>query len=382
MSGAIRPPVDPRQLAPVGPDEMGRELAGGPAAVRDTLEALSPLLPELQGQIAGTGRLWLVGTGASLCVARTVARLWRPGAGRSVVVRESSSLVLGRTEGETPGKLDTAVLISKSGNSPETLAAAQLARHAGAVVIAVTAAAESLLTREATFVVQTPIGEERGAATKSVLAAAAALLAMAGALPGGPDHALPLDPDHALPLDPDHALPLDPDHALPLDPDLALIRRLEALVADWATAVPWGRRLARARHVWFLGFGPALGVASAGALLWHEKVRRPAVATSPSEFRHGFVEAAGPEDAIVVIDLDDPDPVRAAYLALLEGELRQIGPVLVPVSPVGVSRGERVLAAMLRLQQLARATAHAAGTYQDGFNILRSIVIPASIDVS
>lgn len=126
--------------------------------------------------------------------------------------------------------------------------------------------------------------------------------------------------------------------------------------------------------------------------MWHEKVVRQAVAVSPAEFRHGPIEAAGPGDAVVLVDVDPPDAQRAAYLSRTRDELASLGVVLIEVAAsstveTGVRRlglpltsadlGTCLLESLLRIQQLARAVALASGTYRDGFRVLRQIVSPA-----
>jgi fructoselysine-6-P-deglycase FrlB-like protein len=133
-----------------------------------------------------------------------------------------------------------------------------------------------------------------------------------------------------------------------------------------------------------VGFGSAVGILTAAALLWHEKVLRPAVATTVSELRHGPLEAVRPGDAVMVVDVDPPHAGRAAYLDLLRGELALIGATTIELSPgasgpgaiaiQGTRPGGASLEALLRLQQLGRAAAFAAGVYRDGFEILRTIV--------
>ena len=214
-----------------------------------------------------------------------------------------------------------------------------------------------------------PIDEERGAATKSELATLAALLALAGDLAADPA-------------------------------EVASIRSwLSSVVESWEAVLPAVTRLAAARRTWIIGVGPTAGLAHAGSLLWHEKVHRQALGTTASEFRHGQVEAAGPRDAAMVIVPGPCSPDLAGYLELLAGELRQLGTatiwldasatdrsgpaaagtVPVPSSPDPGPRSAAVslLGATLRLQQLARGTAHASGTYVDGFRVLRRIVLAA-----
>jgi glutamine---fructose-6-phosphate transaminase (isomerizing) len=324
---------------------MGRELAEGPAAVERTLANVEAILPELGALIRQSDRLVLLGTGASLAMARAAAPSWRRRLSKPVVVRQSTESVLSDADGYRFEQDDLVVAISQAGTSPETLAAIRLARSSGAAAIAVTAHPRSPIGSEAPLVLHVASEEESGAATKSELATLAALLAVAG------------------------------EPGCDAGSRLALSKALAAVVAAWADAAAVGTELAAARRLWFVGFGTSLGIAEAGALLWHEKVIRPAVALTPSEFRHGPIEAAGVGDTVVLVDVDPVDARRAAYLARLAGELVQLGVALVQVeveprgSPVG---------ALLRVQQLARAASLSAGTYRDEFAVLRHVVRAAN----
>jgi glucosamine--fructose-6-phosphate aminotransferase (isomerizing) len=354
------------RLAPDGPDEMGRELAEGPRAVAETLAAADRLAPELHELRRGAKRITLVGTGASVAMALAAEPWFRtaaaPTGGALVIVREASTAVLGAPDGKAFHPGDLAIVISASGRSPETLAAARLARASGARVLAITAGATSPLAAAADVVLHTPCGEEGGAATKSELAALAALAAVAG--------------------------------AIPTDANIAqeLRRDLERIVADPLPAVAVGRLLADVRCAWVVGFGTAAGVAQAAALLLQEKALIPAVASTPSEFRHGPIEAINPGDAVLAVELDTPNGPRSAYLGRLATELAGLGVRFVviggqgapavagPGAAIGVVArpGPAVaLEATLRLQQVVRCAAHARGTYGDGFRILRSIVVSA-----
>lgn len=334
-----------------GPDEMGREIAEGPDAVAATLGELEPLRPRLAPMLADARRIVLAGTGASLAVCHAAAAIWRVqlGAAPELLVRQATDAALGDADGQHVGAGDLVVAISQSGTSPETLAAARLARAAGASIVAVTAHPHSALAATAELVVPISSGEEHGASTKSELATLAALLAIAGLLPadtGGVE---------------------------------ALHARLRSVVGGWERVVASGRQLAYARRTWLVGFGTALGIAEAGMLLWHEKVIRPAVAATPSEFRHGQVEAAARGDAVILIDADATDERRAAYLDRLRSELTALEVSMVEVDPErqpGISAAP-ALEALLRVQQLARATALAGGEYRDGFVVLRRTVTAA-----
>ncbi len=374
-------------LGPAGPDEMGRELAEGPAAVEGTLAEARRLAPDLAAAWEAAGRIVLLGTGASLAMSRAAEPVLRVAAARDrarpVLVRESSHAVLGAPDGEELRPDDLAIAVSQSGASPETVAAAHAARSAGARILAVTADGSSALASTADLVLVTPSGHEEGAATKSELAALAALLALAGALPTHPAAVA------------------------------GLRGALEALVADTGGALPAGGVLGRARRAWIVGFGTGLGLAIATATLLHEKALLAAIATTPSEFRHGPIEVATSDDVVVLVETDAPDPRRDAYLGRLAAELGQIGTPLVvtgamdvppmaialpapaptatrprsgvpPPGRAGVAGGPApdaaiLLTTLLRLQQAARVAAHARGTYRDGFRILRDIVLAADL---
>ncbi|MGA3031621.1 MAG: SIS domain-containing protein [Candidatus Limnocylindrales bacterium] len=347
-------------LAFDGPDEMGRELASGPAVVEATLTGLSRRRGAVVKVIEEAGRVLVLGTGASLAVARCAEPLLRArdtsvGRTRPLVVLEASAAVLGTAQAEAFRPDDCVVAVSKSGVSPEIVGASRLARAAGARVVAVTASETSALAKLAHEVVPVPIGEEHGAATKSALGALAALLGIWDVF----------------------------ERDAPGSRGLAEV--MESAVRDWETAWTIGRELAGARRIWFAGFGAAQGAAEAAGLLWHEKVGRSGVSSTPSGFRHGLIEAAGSEDALVILEIDPPTPVRRRYMDLLAGECARIGLKQVWVShespPVGQWLALRVeeapgraLEGLIRVQQLARAAAHAAGTYRDGFAVLRSIV--------
>ena len=79
------------------------------------------------------------------------------------------------------------VIVSKSGKSPKSLEAAEASRRAGNRVIAITSDGASPLAAAASDVMLTPIGDERGAATKSETAALVALLALTGLIPTDPN---------------------------------------------------------------------------------------------------------------------------------------------------------------------------------------------------
>lgn len=139
------------------PCELAREIAGGPEAVRQTLSRMRNDHPRLVADLAAVDHVLLLGTGASLAMARCAEALWRTyddatDLPRRVTVLEALELLFARSSDLT-NEYTTVIAVSKSGESPELLAGAEAARRAGARVIAVTAAAGSPLARAANDVV-------------------------------------------------------------------------------------------------------------------------------------------------------------------------------------------------------------------------------------
>ncbi len=349
-------------LSADGPDQLGHEIAQGPAAVQATLTALRSAAA-VTTLVARAERLVVVGMGASLNAARIAVPLWRAAAvargdHRPIVVREASDVVFG-TDGIAWQPGDLVAAISYRGSSPETVAAATLARRAGQPVVAVTWGETSALAGESDALLRVDAGdEERGPGTKSTIATVAALLGLGGAMAtdtGAADR---------------------------------LRSALERAVADWEPMRALGEHLAACPQTWLIGLGAGEGVAHMAALLWHEKVLRAAVAMSPAAFRHGPIESTNRDDAVVVVDVASGGARQDGYLRLLGSELARLGchaAWLGPDVPDAI-RGVRlegrgalgVLEATLRAQQLCRATALASGAYTETFRVLREIVRPSA----
>ena len=129
------------------------------------------------------------------------------------------------------------------------------------------------------------------------------------------------------------------------------------------SCVAAGSAAGAARRIWTVGFGPSHGVAEALALLLHEKARLPAVAASPSGFRHGLVEASSAADSLVVIECRDEDPPLTAYFDRLAIEGQRVGLKIawlaqrdragLNIRLRGSSQAERALEAVVPAQQMA-----------------------------
>ena len=341
---------------------MATEIADEPRAVDATLAAFRRDHEHLAESLR-PAHVILLGTGASLAVARCARPLWQAadrtaGIDRQVDVIEAAEFLFGRQASRVAPAGSVVVAISKSGTSPEVLAAAEIARQGASRVVVVTAFGDSALAAAADDVVLTPIGEEHGAATKSETAALAALLAMGGAIEADAESSA------------------------------QLVAVIAAALADDSRICAAVEHLAPARRAWVVGFGASNGVAEALALLWHEKARTPAVASTPSGFRHGLVEAGAAGDALIVVDAGDLDDLGRRYLDRLEEESARIGISTVWLSAAerhgtwiplsGETTPHRVLEALIRGQQLTHETAVRIGTYVDGFTVLRTHVQPGA----
>jgi glucosamine--fructose-6-phosphate aminotransferase (isomerizing) len=250
-----------------------------------------------------------------------------------------------------------AVAVSKSGRSPETVAAVKRLTAKGVPTVALVADGNSPLASEASLgSVITPIGIETGAATKSQIAAATVLLAIPGAVDGAASERIAQG-----------------------------LKNVGAKFADASKAV---ELLVTARRVWGLGLRAGWGVARAFALLCHEKAGISVVSDTVTAFRHGLVEASSRGDAVVLFDCGDTGPGYRDYLHLFATEAADVGLSLVNVTRESVaglaiplqseSPGERILEALSHVHFLVHDLALGVGNYVDGFRVLRTHVRPST----
>ena len=149
--------------------------------------------------------------------------------------------------------------ISQSGASPDLLAAANSAREAGALIIALVNAESSPLAQAADHAVPLGAGIEKGvAATKSYITSLAAIVHLVASWARDRDLA----------------------DALARAPQL--LER--AWTLDWSAAVT---RLRSASNLYVVGRGLGLGVAQEAALKFKETCGLHAEAISAAELRHG-----------------------------------------------------------------------------------------------
>jgi len=169
------------------------------------------------------------------------------------------------------------IAISQSGKSPDLLRTAEAAKRAGARVVALVNVADSPLAALADTVIPLHAGPERSvAATKSYLAALAAVLHLCARWSG----------DAEL------------DAALPTLPD-ALRKSWDA---DWSSL---HEGLVGAHNLFVVGRGFGLGIALEAALKFKETCGLHAEAFSAAEVKHGPMALVGPDFPVLCFAQDD-----------------------------------------------------------------------------
>ena len=164
------------------------------------------------------------------------------------------------------------IAISQSGRSPDLLAAADQARAAGALTLAIVNDPASPLAAACELVLDIQAGPERSvAATKTVIATLATALALVRAWAGLPINLAPLP------------------------------ARLAA-APDWPTLAD---TLAQIATIFTLGRGPALGIAKEAALKLAETCGIAGIAHSAAELAHGPMALAGPNFPVLAFVQND-----------------------------------------------------------------------------
>jgi len=169
------------------------------------------------------------------------------------------------------------IAISQSGRSPDLLTAVEAGKASGALVVAMVNDESSPLAAMADAPLPLRAGPERSvAATKSYIAALAAILDLVAAWSG----------DDAL--------------VTALDAAPALLE--SAWQCEWPALVDG---LREARGLYVIGRGIGLGVAQEAALKFKETCGLHAEAFSAAEVRHGPMALVGPDFPLLVFRQDD-----------------------------------------------------------------------------
>jgi len=180
------------------------------------------------------------------------------------------------------------VAISQSGGSPDLIRQTEDAHNAGALTLAIVNDAASPLAQTCELVLDIQAGPERSvAATKTVLASLAAVMALTSAMSA--------------------------DTAL-----AAALRRLPERL-DAAAALDWSpltEELSRVDRMFTVGRGPGLAIAAEAALKLAETTGVAGLAYSSAELSHGPRALAGPDFPLLAFVQDDAG--RAGTAALLD----------------------------------------------------------------
>jgi glucosamine--fructose-6-phosphate aminotransferase (isomerizing) len=256
---------------------MFREAAESPAVVRAQLNRNQRTLDDLAQRLRAQPPRAVVtlGRGSSDHAATFARYLIETRLG---IMTGSASPSVTSIYDVAPGMEDTLYLvISQSGRSPDLLAAAEAAKSAGALVVALVNDDASPLADIAEVVAPLIAGPELSvAATKSYVASLSAITQLVAAWTGD----LPLLA----------ALP-----GLPHLLDRAWNR-------DWTAAIP---RLSSATNLYVVGRGVGFGVAQEAALKFKETCGLHAEAFSTAEVQHGPMALVGPGFPILAFAQND-----------------------------------------------------------------------------
>jgi len=190
------------------------------------------------------------------------------------------------------------VLISRSGETVESLELLSLLKDRNAQFAGVTSVAESTLARACERRMVVSHLPDEIVAVQSYTATVLALQGLAALLAGGPADAF---------LDQAEAIAAATGQWLP---------ELEARASEWKSF------LENAACLYVLGRGTSLASALEAGLLFHEVSKQPASAVSAPNFRHGPVEISGPQTRVVLFA--NQSATRSLDLALAT-DLRHFG---------------------------------------------------------
>lgn len=254
-----------------------RDLRRQPEAVWETTQTLAETtLADLPGRyrFGAFDRVVLTGMGTSLhalyAIAPTLCQ-----SGLPVVTLETSELVHVQPQQLTHRTL--LIAVSQSGASAETVRLLKSLPE-GCHLLGITNTPASPLAEAAHTRILTQAGEEAAVACKTYLASVAALLWLIEVLGGA-----------------------KPDAAA------AQVGSAAEAIADYLS---WWRdhteliaqELSETRQLYITGRGSSLAAACAAGLTIKESARFPTEALSSAAFRHGPLEMAGPDTAVLVLE--------------------------------------------------------------------------------
>lgn len=247
---------------------------------------LQPLL-EAGRLIPASRRVIFTGMGGSLYAAMpAVTYLERNG----VAAQHAETAELLHFRHGALDEQTAVVVISRSGESVESVKLLPLLKASGATVVAVTNVEGSTLFREAPLSLLLHCANDRMVAVQSYTSSVAVLLLLAASIL-----------DESL-------------ERWSRAIDDVCQRLAVAIEGAVARADEWIEFCSEGRGIYCLGRGPSLGSAHAAALLFHEASRIPAAALSTAQYRHGPVEVTDHDTRVILFP--SPGKTRDLDLAL------------------------------------------------------------------
>lgn len=330
------------------------EIAGQPQAIRRAARAVrrqSPALGRMAAELERRPRLVLTGMGSSYDACYPAATTL---AQRGLLATMVDAAELLHYRQPALGSDNLLVCVSQSGESAETVRLVRelRERERRPFVVSVTNGLDNALAGTADLALDTHAGGELGPSTITFCATLVVMAAVADALSG---RELPWAAD-------------DEQAARACERLLADPERDAARLVDWL-----GDRPVLA----LLGRGGSRAAAEMGALTLKEAARYPAESLQAAQFRHGPLELAGPQLAVVVLaceprtlELDlrlARDVLAAGGAALVIGPTGGLpeGAAGVPVPTVspGLSPAVSIVPVQLLAWALARRRGLEPGTY-------------------
>jgi len=306
---------------------MQKEIFEQPAVIGDTLHALvNPAtrtvhLPELPFALGELDRMTMIacGTAYHACV---VAKYWLERIARIAVEVDIASEFRYRAPAMPRG--GTAMFVSQSGETADTLAALRYAKAQGQKIIAIVNQPESSIAREADIVLPTLAGPEIGVASTKAFTTQLAVLACFTVALARARRAI----GHAREAELVAALTEIPSRASEV---LNHDERLREIAAE----------IAEARDVLYLGRGSAFPLALEGALKLKEISYIHAEGYAAGEMKHGPIALI--DEAVPVIVLAPPDDLFEKTLGNIEEVMARGGRVVMISDATGVARlGDRL----------------------------------------
>ena len=346
------------------PDPFLAEIAAQPAAIRRSVAGLHDQLPALRRVPAVRNGRQLVFTGMGgsydTCYAPVTALA---AAGISGLMVDSAELLYFRQA--TLASATLLVVVSQSGESAEVVRLIE-ELHGGPrcpYVVSVTNGLNNTLARMANVPLDSRAGQEQGPSTMTFAAALVVLAALAEVLAGQ-------SADDAL-----KRLEVEAQAAAEsIERLLALLDDRAQRLRDWLGDRPVLTLLAR---------GAGRAASEMGALTLKEAARFPAEAMESAQFRHGPLELAGQEAAVVLIATE---PATREVDARLAAELVKAGVAVLHIASddgqlpgtesIALGRVDRMLAAtaaivpvQLLAWRLAVDRGFQPGTYTRGSKV-------------